>query len=65
MVVKAIQSASNPRSRVSTTEGLPKTVRNRADKSFALLTNDPRHPSLNFKPVGCYCRCALEWAIAP
>jgi hypothetical protein len=35
-------------------EGLPENVRNRADKSFELLKRDPRHHSLNFKPVGRY-----------
>ena len=35
-------------------EGLPENVRKRADKSFELLKHNPRHPSLNFKPVGRY-----------
>lgn len=31
---------------------LPKPVQELADKSFALLKNDPYHPSLHFKKVG-------------
>jgi hypothetical protein len=31
---------------------LPEQVRALADKNFALLKNDPRHPSLHFKKVG-------------
>jgi hypothetical protein len=31
---------------------LPLAIRNRADKQFALLKNDPQHPSLQFKKVG-------------
>ena len=31
---------------------LPKEIRTRADKQFALLKADPRHPSLQFKNVG-------------
>ena len=31
---------------------LPASVRAIADKNFALLKSDPRHPSLNFKKVG-------------
>ena len=30
---------------------LPDEVRDLADKSFALLKSDPRHPSLHFKKV--------------
>jgi hypothetical protein len=33
-------------------EELPDQVRRLADKSFALLKDDPRHPSLHFKRVG-------------
>ncbi len=33
---------------------LPPEVRALADKSFALLKSDPRHPSLHFKKVGKY-----------
>jgi hypothetical protein len=29
-------------------------VRELADKCFALLKSDPRHPSLHFKKVGAY-----------
>ncbi len=31
---------------------LPETTRKLADKSFALLKSDPRHPSLHLKKVG-------------
>ena len=30
---------------------LPEPIRDRADKRFALLKKDPRHPSLHFKQV--------------
>jgi hypothetical protein len=33
---------------------LPAHIRAVADKSFALLKNDSRHPSLHFKQVGTY-----------
>jgi len=33
-------------------EALPLDVRQLADKSFRLLVEDPRHPSLHFKTVG-------------
>jgi len=33
---------------------LPETVRKLADRSFALLKQDPSHPSLHFKTVGGY-----------
>ncbi len=33
---------------------LPAHVRLSADKSFALLKSDPRHPSLHLKKVGRY-----------
>ncbi len=35
-------------------EGLPERVRALADKRFALLKQNPQHPSLHFKPVGPY-----------
>jgi hypothetical protein len=31
---------------------LPEALRNLADKNFALLKSEPRHPSLHFKKVG-------------
>jgi len=31
---------------------LPQSVQDLADKSYALLKNDPRHPSLHLKKVG-------------
>lgn len=33
---------------------LPEEVRELADKSFALLRQDPRHPSLRLKKVGSF-----------
>jgi hypothetical protein len=33
---------------------LQKNVRELADKNFALLKNDPHHPSLHFKKAGRY-----------
>lgn len=33
---------------------LPPNVRERADRAFALLKEDPDHPSLHFKRVGRY-----------
>lgn len=35
-------------------EALPSPVRKLADANYALLKNDPRHPSLQFKKVGRY-----------
>ena len=32
-------------------EGLPRDVRQLADKSYALLKANPRHPSLQFKKI--------------
>jgi len=37
-----------------TYEGLPKSVRELADKNFTLLKQNPQHPSLNLKRVGRY-----------
>jgi len=31
---------------------LPAEIRHAADKAFALLKENPQHPSLRFKPVG-------------
>jgi len=33
-------------------KALPADVRDLADKNFALLKSDPRHPSLHFKKIG-------------
>jgi hypothetical protein len=33
---------------------LPENIRTLADKNYALLKQDPRHPSLHFKQVGRY-----------
>ena len=38
----------------SSYDRLPAPVRELADKNFAVLKSDPRHPSLHFKPVGRY-----------
>lgn len=35
-------------------ESLPENIRKLADKNFTLLSQNPRHPSLNFKRVGRY-----------
>jgi hypothetical protein len=35
-------------------EALPTEVRDLADKSFALMTNNPEHPSVHLKKVGDY-----------
>ena len=35
-------------------EALPPQIRKLADANYALLKNDPRHPSLPFKKVGRY-----------
>ena len=35
-------------------DGLPESVRLRADKSYELLKADSSHPSLHFKKVGRY-----------
>ncbi len=35
-------------------EKLPASVRELADKNYALLKNDPQHPSLRLKKVGRY-----------
>jgi hypothetical protein len=33
---------------------LPEEVRQLADRCYAQLREDPRHPSLHFRPVGAY-----------
>jgi hypothetical protein len=33
---------------------LPGKVRQSADKAFSLLRENPRHPSLHFKPIGLH-----------
>ena len=35
-------------------EALPEDVRRLADRCYALLKENPSHPSLRFKPVGRY-----------
>jgi len=34
---------------------LPSTIQKLADENFALLKDNPRHPSLRFKNVGRFC----------
>ena len=36
-------------------DALPARVRTLAEKNFGLLKQDPRHPSLHFKSIGCFC----------
>ena len=38
---------------------LPKEVRDLADKNFALLRQDPQHPSLRLRKVGAFWRAAV------
>jgi len=33
---------------------LPNSIQNIADKSYTLLKNDPKHPSLHFKKINNY-----------
>ena len=35
-------------------DGLPVHIRELADKNYALLKDNPKHPSLHFKQVGDY-----------
>lgn len=44
-------------------EALPLQVRSQADKSFELLKANPKHPSLQLKPVGRFwsARVGLSW----
>jgi hypothetical protein len=46
-------------------QALPESVRELADKSFALLKSNPRHPSLRFKKVGRYwsARVGLRYRV--
>jgi hypothetical protein len=41
-------------------QALPQVVRDQADKSFALLKANPRHPSLQFKKVGAYWSARID-----
>ena len=41
---------------------LPSDVRKRADKSFALLKSNPRHPSLQFKKLGAFWSARVDLA---
>jgi hypothetical protein len=43
--------------------GLPPQVRELADKSFALMKNDPHHPSLRLKKSAHSGRCAWDCVI--
>ena len=44
---------------------LPKEVRELADKNFALMQQDPRHPSLRLKKVGAFwsARVGLHYRV--
>jgi len=44
---------------------LPIAIRQNADKNFALLKNDPQHPSLRLKKVGRYwsARVGLSYRV--
>jgi hypothetical protein len=39
---------------------LPARVRGRADKTFALLRENPRHPSLRFKETGAFWSVRID-----
>ena len=39
---------------------LPRRIRERADKAFALLRENPRHPSLHFKKVGVFWSARVD-----
>ncbi|MBI1389109.1 MAG: hypothetical protein GC154_11745 [bacterium] len=39
---------------------LPEEIRNRTDKRFALLRENPRHPSLHFKKVGNFWSVRID-----
>ena len=41
---------------------LPGEVRKRADRAFALLRENPRHPSLRFKPIGAFWSVRIDMA---
>ncbi|MGP0058233.1 MAG: hypothetical protein ACLPID_02945 [Beijerinckiaceae bacterium] len=40
-------------------DALPQHVRELADKNYALLKDDPHHPSLHLKRVGRFGQCGL------
>lgn len=39
---------------------LPGEVRKRADRAFTLLRENPRHPSLHFKPIGRFWSVRID-----
>ena len=41
---------------------LPQVVQNRVDKSFELLRDNPRHPSLHFKKIGAFWSVRVDIA---
>ena len=41
-------------------DNLPENARALADKSFALLKQNPQHPSLHFKKVGSYWSARVD-----
>jgi hypothetical protein len=42
---------------------LPKEMQQLADKDYALLKQDPSHPSLHLKHIGRFGLCVLDCAI--
>jgi len=44
---------------------LPPETRELADRCFAMLQADPRHPSLRLKRVGAFCLVASCWSAHP
>jgi len=41
-------------------QSLSSTIQDRANKCFALLKNNPRHPSLHFKKVGKFWSVRID-----
>lgn len=41
-------------------ENLPQRVRELADKNYALLKENPQHPSLHFKKIGRYWSVRID-----
>jgi hypothetical protein len=39
---------------------LPQEIRDKADKTFALLKENPRHPSLHFKKIGTFWSARVD-----
>jgi len=43
-------------------DSLPSPIQKLADKNFALLKDNPKHPSLHFKKIGKYWSVRVELA---